>query len=268
MKFLGFDSAIKTFAFINVDINLDIFDELDNILEWIYQLIKDTFGKDLLAKINIKSPTAIEELTEMLTFEITNEEFFEELLTIMLELDKILSNFVKVHNNGVVDLVPEKKAIETSKVEITKAVREVLDTRELNVDPMDTFVVIECQPNKLKLNKVNTQSVQVSHSIAMYYAKYQFDFIDPKLKNNIALRSDLTLAAFLEKYKDNKNPKYISRKAQSRANFEYFLDVFNKRDILKGIKKSVYDDQADAFMQILAYILDKKMFSSGNKILA
>ena len=47
--------------------------------------------------------------------------------------------------------------------------------------------------------------------------------------------------------------QYDANKAHTRANLLYYLQVFDREDLIADIKKDVLDDLADSFMQALAF---------------
>ena len=69
-------------------------------------------------------------------------------------------------------------------------------------------------------------------------------------KNTISLNKNLTHSNFIKKYSNN----YLANKNHTKENFLYFLKSFNLLHLIKNIKKKNYDDIADSFMQIIAYI--------------
>lgn len=265
MKFLGFDCAVKTFAYTLIDINTNINEDIGNILDWCEQLLTSQFGGDFLKLFYLSGEDSQKiklALHQRIEIAFLNVDFLEEFVSICFELNKILKKFMTIISSNVIDLIPGKKIDDISNVEITKKLRAMLDGSDINNDTLskDTLVIIECQPIKVKSRTSNNKSIIISHNLSMYYSAYEFDFIDPKLKNNICLGNNLSFGFFLEKYKHQKNPKSYARKMHTRANMEFLVKIFNF-SILDKIKKSVYDDQADSLIEIFAYIAQNKLFN-------
>ncbi len=69
-------------------------------------------------------------------------------------------------------------------------------------------------------------------------------------KNLIYFDKTLIHSNFIKKYANN----YLANKNHTKYNFLYFLKSFNLMHLIKNIKKKNYDDIADSFMQIIAYV--------------
>jgi len=210
MLFLSFDCANKTLAYMIVEINV-------NIIEEIRGEVRNEGKEYIKKKQKIK------------------------------EIEKKLEKYIEFKKYGVVDVLNGKKIKNTTTIERTKMLKNKLDELNfLNCIDSNTTIVIEKQP---RLS--NFKSSTICDQIMMYFADYNINLISPKLKNKISYNEKLRHEIFLRKYKT----KYSADKNHSKSNFLYLLKIFKQESILSKIQKSSYDDIADSFQQIIAYIV-------------
>lgn len=122
-----------------------------------------------------------------------------------------------------------------------------INNKILNIEK--TIVLIE------KQNPSNPISVSISHCLLYEYSTYKSVLQGASVKNKVELDPEKSYGYFIEKYSNT----YTSNKKHSINNFEYYMKIFKKEDLVKDIKKK--DDVADAFNQILGYLY----FKSKNK---
>jgi hypothetical protein len=205
-----------------------------------------------------------------LTFEDPN--FLDEFLFIINAANHFVSGFIRFISAGVVDVLEGRKVADCDEIERTRALCKFLtgsiDVSAEAIAMLDfegpvTKPIIEHQPSKIG-QKTNNKSTMVGHQLMFYYNDWKPVIVNPRLKNNIALADHLAYKIFLDReiprHKSHKDAVYAARKTHSRANFLYLLKIFDLEYILEGVPKSCYDDLADSCMQILAYIVDNKLF--------
>lgn len=148
---------------------------------------------------------------------------------------------------GLIDLCAGKKAKEVSSLQKISALKLSLS----NIPPA-SHVIIEKQPTTIGSNAKNSDATMIANLIAYHYIDHNVQFISPQLKSSIYFINNQatfaggpTIGKSLVVKKD-----YRERKAQSVANFQYYLSVFKVQADLP--KKQ--DDIADAFMNAMAYI--------------
>lgn len=137
-----------------------------------------------------------------------------------------------------IDLIEGKNVADTDIPERLKSLHEKLNKLMMNI-PKPDYIVIEYQMNLNNLSNI------ISNAIMMYFAhNFEIKLVKPAAKNSIWFHESLAFHYFIEKYSRN----YDANKAHSKANLIWFLNLFEKQDVIKDIKK--LDDVADAFMQL------------------
>lgn len=243
--FLGWDCANKTLAWSYVTIDTHLFAKLKILSDMMSDLMHTWVGNGG---------------SEMLHMNLEDPEFVDELLSIINAANYFVDNFLQYHSAGVADILDGRKVSDTDEIERTRALSSFLN----KFVPIDAsaIVVIEHQPSKVGA-KTNNKSTAVSYQLAFHYIKHNPIMISPKLKNNISLNDDLRFINFVQKmrkYKSKKDAAYAARKAHSRENFLYLLASFDLEYITDNIPNAVLDDLADSTMQILAYLVENKLF--------
>lgn len=255
-RFLGWDCANKTLAWSYMDIDLHIVKKLLMITQDMETMFTEYLGVDMYsATKGAYRPDFIMMLHD--------PEIIERLGYMLDSMSYFLDNFINYVSAGVADILEGRKIYTVSEIDRTRALHKFLTTHGSVSSPSPgTQVIIEHQ-NKIG-GVTNGQSTAVSHQLAFYYVEHNPTFVDPKLKNMMALRPDLTLERFIAdeipKHRNLRDAKYIAGKKHSKANFLYVLDVFGLSHMIDGISKSVLDDLADSFMEVFAYLCKNKLY--------
>jgi hypothetical protein len=240
-RFLSWDCANKSLAWSFLEIDTRIYSRLWLLYDDLVNLIDTQMGAGYSMQM------AKGACTQKIRYD---DEFIGLLRGILDSMIYFTDQFVVYLDLGVQDILNGKKVSDTTEIERTRALRDFL----VKIPPGQFTTIIEHQPNRIG-TKTNNKSSAVSYQLALYYIDSDPVFIDPKLKNNIALHPDLELA------KITGGSKYLIRKTHSKKNFLYLLDVFGLRHLIKGIPNNVLDDLADSTMQIFAYSLKNKLFA-------
>src|SRR3972149_1135419 len=144
---------------------------------------------------------------------------------------------IKIKECDVVNLLGGRKV-----KDIDKNFGEKLKIYELD----DIIILIEKQPET-----INIKSCAISDQLLFYFANLKnIATISPTLKNKISFNSELAYNKYVSKYSNS----YLANKNHAKANLLYFLKKTEQEYVLKDIKKSNYNDLADSFMQIIAYL--------------
>jgi hypothetical protein len=207
-----------------------------------------------------------------------NPEFMQHLANFISVLHYFLSNFIRFHSAGVKDVLDGKLVSETDEVERTKCLHKFLRASPVSLEKIEyrsdaddgvtnvpVNVIIEHQPSKIGM-KTNNKSTMVGHQLLFYYVNIGVNgpiLISPKLKNNISLDEGLRYEGFLaaQTRRNHKDAVYAARKQHSKESMLHLLKVFNQEHILEGVPKSCFDDLADSIMQVIAYLVENKIFS-------
>lgn len=246
-SYLGWDCANKSIAWAHITINTEIY----NLISQQAELLLAATGLKLA---DLRSSVLIHDAI------ITNGTINEPIMQIFKDTNTILDTFLQIHDIGAADILKGRAVKDTTEMERTRALYDFLQNSNVRSDKIqNTTPIIEHQPNKMGFGrtfKTNSKSTAVSHQLAFYYITHDPCFIDPKLKNNIALSDDLTYNQFYteakSRYKNEKDVKYYSRKKHSVANFQYLVHTFGLDHKIAHIPNSMMDDVADSFLQILA----------------
>lgn len=171
---------------------------------------------------------------------------------------KLINGYVKIHLLKVFDLTKGKKVDTVNRTYLLKECLNNIDRMVLDSGTKPEQVLVEYQMS------ANDKSRCVSQQIIYHYTghpKVGVDLVGPTLKNKVCFSSDEKLAhgTFMSKYAS----KYTANKNHCKANFLYWLKLYNLDGILKenGIVKKNIDDIADAFMQMFGWL----QFSSTRK---
>jgi hypothetical protein len=184
-----------------------------------------------------------------------DSEFTTQLINIIQANSDIADNYntlnelIIVRFLKVFDLTPNKKITDTDILEKSIALKQVLhEIIELTNDTIGSEyeLLVEYQMN------VNDKSRCVYNQII-------YEFIDkcvihrmiPSKKNLIHLKPELSYGNIM----NNSNSNYRCNKNHSKYNFLHFIDSFKYTNLIKPLKKSNYDDIADTFMQLIAFLL-------------
>lgn len=251
-RFLSWDCAHKSLAWSYVTIDTHIYAKLSILADSLECFYIRYLGAEFVRDIGHLSREQLDDLY----LNLQDPEFCAELEIIIQSIVYFTDNFICFHSHGVADILGGMRVSDMNDIARTISLHKWLLSSDVSIKTItnDTRVIIEQQPGKIGM-MVNSKSMMVSHQLAFYYVNHNPVMINPKLKNNIALDTHLTLA----EYKNNNSP-YIARKKQSRDNFIFLLDKFNLSYITNGIPRANLDDLADSFMQIMAFIRENRMF--------
>jgi hypothetical protein len=196
-----------------------------------------------------------------------NEKYISEIQSISIEskiggIFIIMDNLLRDMEIGVIDTLEGKKLKEVSKKDRIKRMKKSLDmfmTKGIDL------VLIEDQPksimNRGKVGRFqNTNSSSAQDYISMYFVCKGIDIelVDPSLKNKFRL--DITFDETIYK------TKYEINKARSISNMEYILRAYDRLYMISKIKKTVLDDAADSFMQMIAYSIFSGILIGGSAV--
>ena len=120
-----------------------------------------------------------------------------------------------------------------------------LNLIKLNINQI--LLLIELQPS------FNDKSRTTFNQIVYEFSSnemFKIKIINPMYKNLISFTKELQHYNFIKKYSNN----YLANKNHTKENFLFFINTFNMKYLIQNIKKKNYDDIADSFMQIIAYI--------------
>lgn len=212
---LSFDCAYKSLAFVYATVNIEFAEDFSKKKQ------------DILALANSGGNPA-------------------KIAQLVIEAWQLSKDFINVHKSGVIDVLKGKRLKDVDEVSKANLLKEALEER-VGVDlGENAIILIEKQPSA-----INTPSSIVQAQLILFYRiktpHAKLLLISPKKKNEISLAKCLAYSNF----EGGKGSRYADNKAHSKSNFEYFLEVFGMGHLLNGIKKTNYDDLADAFMQIL-----------------
>ncbi len=231
-KCLGWDCAYKTLAWSYITVDTQVRPRLSAHVRDFLCLAREWSGDARVAEL------------------IRDDDFREIYIEFLAGCEAILEQFIQFHSAGVVDILGGRALGEVDDVGRARALRSFLRTIEI---ARGTHVMIEHQPRKIG-KKTNTGSTAVEQQLVFHYLDHPVTLVNPKLKCGLALRDGLTLADF------PRASAYESRKAHSRANFMYLVEVFECEGVTAGVPRKHLDDLADSAMQILAYLVENKMF--------
>lgn len=233
-EILSFDCANKTLAFVYAQIDLNIHMKLDDATLRLLHNVKSNVGNEKF--IDIISGGKIELSLKLVT------DFLDDMSVIM----NILDNFVKVKKSGVIDVLSGLNISDTTNVFRIQCLHDTLNGLNIQTG-FNTIILIEEQPDVR-----NVKSNEVEAALMMFYTirGSRIVTIDPTYKNKINLTPDIHRNVFLT----NCNSLYQANKMHSSANFMYLLKLFKLDYMLDTLNGSKYDDLADSFMQIIAWM--------------
>lgn len=165
-----------------------------------------------------------------------------------------INNIIKYYICEVTDLIPNKKLKQTNITERSRALNAYLkklivkiNSLIIKLDIKKIKLLIELQPS------FNDKSKTIFNQIIYEFSSneiYKIKIMNASYKNLIYFDKTLIHSNFIKKYANN----YLANKNHTKYNFLYFLKSFNLMHLIKNIKKKNYDDIADSFMQIMAYV--------------
>ena len=165
----------------------------------------------------------------------------------------LLNTIFNIEYLNVIDLIPDKKVSETEIIERSIELKNqihIIKEKLKNINEKIN-VLIEYQMN------INDKSRAIYSQLIYAFANikhYNIFIITPTLKNQIYFKDELKHCRILQKY----SKSYTANKVHCKENFLFFLDIFNKKDMVKNIKKKNIDDIADTFMQLIGWLKNGK----------
>lgn len=159
--FLSFDPATKTFAFVLVEINMDLFRESD-------------FTKKVA---NLKNITDI-----------------SAKIAEIKEINAQLKTMITIHDGETVDLAPGIKNDELSPIERVKAITKYVKARILPILTVAPTILVEFQMGP------NVKSSIISHVLFTIFAEYKIIEVYPFLKNKVHFSPKSHYSVFSKKY--------------------------------------------------------------------
>lgn len=165
-----------------------------------------------------------------------------------------INNIIKYYICEVTDLIPNKKLKQTNITERSRALNAYL--KKLIVKINDLISKLKIKKIKLLIElqpSFNDKSKTIFNQIIYEFSSneiYKIKVMNASYKNLIYFDKTLIHSNFIKKYANN----YLANKNHTKYNFLYFLKSFNLMHLIKNIKKKNYDDIADSFMQIMAYV--------------
>lgn len=196
--------------------------------------------------------------------DINSIQSITELSNSLININNYINNMIEYYICEVIDLLPNKKVKNINIIERSNALKMYLTTLKSRLENLiknhqinKIILLIENQPS------FNDKSRTVFNQLIYAFSNntlYKIKVMNPMYKNQIYFHKDLKHYNFIKKYSNN----YLANKNHSKENFLYFLDKFNLKNNIKKIKKKNYDDIADSFMQIFAYLIILKKYKISN----
>lgn len=245
MFYLSFDCANKSLgvSYFQYDLNSSV--SLIKLCNNYYDMLNIEYDVNSSILNNIKR----------LKLKLKTKELISKYIKFLIELNKLLDSVIDIRYLDVINLLDDRK---TKNVNIID--RSVcLKTKLLYVDSLlnisnQTTVVIEYQMN------CNDKSRTIYNQLIYHYScinKFIVKVIAPAFKNKIYFSEELKHNKFLQIYRSN----YIANKKHTSANFIYFMNVFDKSELISHIKKKNIDDLSDSFIQAL-YIVKQSLINN------
>lgn len=245
MFYLSFDCANKSLgvSYFQYDLNSSV--SLIKLCNNYYDMLNIEYDVNSSILNNIKR----------LKLKLKTKELISKYIKFLIELNKLLDSVIDIRYLDVINLLNDRK---TKNVNIID--RSVcLKTKLLYVDSLlnisnQTTVVIEYQMN------CNDKSRTIYNQLIYHYScinKFIVKVIAPAFKNKIYFSEELKHNKFLQIYRSN----YIANKKHTSANFIYFMNVFDKSELISHIKKKNIDDISDSFIQAL-YIVKQSLINN------
>lgn len=184
---------------------------------------------------------------------------FVTLLEKLNYINNMINNNFKYLYYSVKDLIPDKKVKDTTIIERSNGLKKYMEELKniinesiISNNIKKIYVLVEYQlSSNYNANAIYNQIIyEFSNSYSGDEYIYEIIVMNPSYKNKIYFNKELKHSSFIQKYTNN----YIANKNHCKANFLYFLNSFNMKEVLKNIKSKNIDDLADSFMQIFAYI--------------
>jgi hypothetical protein len=181
----------------------------------------------------------------------------------LIALNNNLNNIIKYYICEVIDLLPNKKVKNCNIIERSNALKNYIKQLKIRIKQFieelkinKILLLIEFQPS------FNDKSKTAFNQLIYAFSNnniFTIKVMNPMYKNFIYFTKELKHSNFIKKYANN----YLANKNHTKENFLYFLEKYNMKDKIINIKKKNYDDIADSFMQIFAYIFILKKYHNN-----
>lgn len=197
---------------------------------------------------------------KILSFDCANKSFAACLLTINTGIiedlvaakkkndhglfEELINSYIQIKHLEVYDFADGENVEDIPIEDLTVSLKKCISQFD---DVEKDVVLIEYQM------PINYKSSRVSHQILYHFIdKVPTFIVGPSLKNKVRFfkEPELQHSYFIKKYKK----LYTANKNHTKKNFEKWMSLFGKSDMLKHIKKENLDDIADAFMQAIGWL--------------
>lgn len=226
--YLSFDCATKTFGFILVKINLKY-------------LFNDT--------------TEVKLILKQLEIKLKQEGYSKEIEDIINKINIKTKETIMITAYDCVNLIPNIANKDISTITRIKALSLFIKNNIYplinNISPDQLHILIEFQMS------YNTQSKAVAIALIALFSDYDVHLVSPTLKNKLYFTEQLKYCYFMEKY----NNSYTANKNHALYNLLEFEKMYDQPINLSNKLKG---HVADAFMQILGYIIFNKTDMDSN----
>lgn len=222
-KILSFDAATKTFAFLFMEINTDLFNE-DSELH-----TRMKFQNKLINGLRKRYADKALTLAEC-----------ERIRDFMNTTKAMIKSQIHFIDGETVDLVPGKHNSEITPIERIKAFVDYADRRIKPLISPDITVHVEFQMGP------NVKSNIIEMAIITYFAKHEIIEINPNIKNNISFPG-YTYNLYLQKY----DTSYAANKSHCLDNFIFAETLFTSS--VPKSTRAMRGHMADCAMQSIAY---------------
>jgi hypothetical protein len=252
-RYLSYDCAHKTLSYSIVTIR-ELSDVMNMIKSILVQYINKYFPDEFktISMLTMENPAVVRPLAALCLRQP------DVLLAMLREINRRLRDVIDISRGRVLDIIQGRKVKEVSAVDRVKALKSTLDSERL-YEAEDRSVLVETQPGNL-----NFKSSAISDQLSMYHADEDLHHVSPHLKNKLCFDESLAYEKFLPQYKK----QYDANKAHTSANLLYYLQVFDREDLVNDIKKDILNNLADSFMQALAfhYLVRPKLHRRRNLV--
>lgn len=164
-------------------------------------------------------------------------------------INKIINEAINYIYYAVEDLIPGKKIKDTTIIERSYSLRQVLTNIKNVVNDLNTDKIILLIEYQMCSN-YNANAIYNQIIYEFCEDLYEIHVVRPTYKNKFCFKEELEYCNFIQKYTNT----YVANKNHCKENFLFYLKTFNLNHVLENVKKKNIDDLADSFMQIFGYI--------------
>lgn len=193
-------------------------------------------------------PTRYSKINEVLK-ELKEELDLKKIDFMLQQIITHLDNIINVRHVEVINLLGDKHIKDLNFVERTGLLKTALEQVDKNIGLY--FAPLSKPPTILVEYQMsaNFKSHDIYSSIIFHFVnRCPVISIGPSLKQTIAFTKEGRYEHFIKKYSSN----YAANKKHSAFNLTKWLAVFNKMNMIKGIKK--LDDVGDAVLMSISFI--------------